>query len=547
MTSQRERLDADILIVGGGPAGLSAAIRLGQLVHQARQAGTLQDDPLIVVVEKGRYAGAHIRSGAILDPRALQELIPDFATRAPIGQKVTHEEFLLLTPRRAVRFPAWLLPPEMHNRGYYSVSLSQLVRWMAEEAERLGITVLTETAVVEPIIENDRVVGVRTGPKGLDKHGQPRANYDPGADIYATVTVLAEGAHGTVARRVIDRFGLQSGRQPMIYSAAVKEVIEVPEKRFPRGKVFTTLGYPARYGTFGGGFFYDMDGPYVSVGLVYGMDWSDPDLDLYEELQRWKLHPYVHAHLEGGQVVQYSACIIPEGGFYAVPKLYAPGVLLTGDTAGLVNVPRNKGIHLAMKSGMLAAEVAFDAWQRQDASAERLSEYERRLHASWVWEELYRVRNFRQAFQDGFILGMLRVGLYRWTGGRLLRDPLPVRTGHRLVPHGRLPRRDPIPVDERLIPDKRTAVARGAPKYDEQPAHITIADAGICLECQRIYDSPCTKFCPADVYRWEPSEQRIIISYENCLHPKICEFACPYDNIRWQPPQGGDGPNFTLT
>jgi electron-transferring-flavoprotein dehydrogenase len=544
---ERERLEADILIVGGGPAGLSAAIRLGQLMRDPATRSGSGREPLVVLVEKGRYIGAHLRSGAVIDPRPFRELMPDFDERAPLEGRVSEEEVLYLTPRRALRFPDWALPPELKNEGNYVISLSKVARWMAEEAERLGVTLLTETSVVEPIIEDGRLVGVRTGPKGLDRDGRPRANYDPGTDIYAPVTILAEGAHGTVARVVIRAFGLAEGRQPMIYSGAVKEVIEVPRKDYPPGKIFTTLGYPARYGTFGGGFFYDMSGPYVAVGLIYSLDWTDPDLDLHDELQRWKLHPYVHRHLQGGRVVQYSACIIPEGGYYAIPRLYMPGGLLTGDSAGLVNVPRNKGIHLAVHSGRLAAEVAFAAWQEGDFSETRLAEYERRLRESWAWEELYRVRNFRQAFQDGFLLGLLRAGLYRWTGGRLFRDPLPIRVGHRLVRHGSRAPRPPVRGDGALILDKRSDIARGAPKYDEQPSHLRIVDAGLCLECQRLYDSPCTKFCPGDVFRWEPSEARIIVSHENCLHPKICEFACPYDNIRWSPPQGGDGPHYTLT
>ena len=543
--SERERLDVDIVIVGAGPAGLATAIRLGQLLQA--DGGGSDEGPMILVVEKGHQVGAHLRSGAIIDPSAFRELLPDFDDQAPLEQPVTHEEFLWLTRKRSIRIPNFLLPPELKNHGNYTVSISKLSRWMAEMAESLGIMILTETAVLGPIIEDNRVVGVYTGPKGLDKEGNPKANFDPGTDIYARLVILAEGAIGTVAEQVIETFNLRNGRQPMIYSSAVKEVIELPEKPFPAGKVMTTMGWPQPEGAFGGAFFYDMKGPYVSIGLVFGTDWEDPDVDLHLELQRWKTHPYIAEHLKDGKVVQFGGCIIPESGYWAVPQLYAPGVLLTGDSAGLVNVPRNKGIHLAVKSGMLAAETAYECLTRDDFSVERLASYEARLRDSWAWKELWKVRNMRQAFQDGFLIGALRSGLYRFTGGRLIRDPLPIQAGHRLAPHGRFEPPEPVLFDNQLIVDKPTAVARGAPTYDEQPSHISITDPELCIQCQKLYDSPCTKFCPAFVYRWEPDEQRIIISFENCLHPKICLVACPYNNIEWKPPQGGDGPRFTMT
>lgn len=543
--AERERLDVDILIVGAGPAGLAAAIRLGQLFET--QGGLGEEGPLILVVEKGHQVGAHLRSGAIIDPLAFRELLPDFETRAPLEQPVKEEEFLFLTRKRHFKIPSLFIPPEMKNHGNYVVSISKLARWMAEIAESMGIMILPETSVLGPIIDGDRVVGVYTGPKGLDKQGQPKANFDPGTDIYARLVILAEGALGTVSEQVIRKFDLRRNRQPMIYSSAVKEVIELPEKKYPAGKVMTTMGWPQPEGAFGGAFFYDMNGPYVSVGLVFGTDWVDPDVDLHLELQRWKTHPYIAEHLQGGKVVQFGGCIIPESGYWAIPQLYAPGVLITGDSAGLVNVPRNKGIHLAVKSGVLAAETAFECLMNDDFSPERLAQYEEKLRSSWAWKELWRVRNVRQAFQDGFLIGALRTGLYRVTGGRLLRDPLPIKAGHRLAPHGQFEPPEPVPFDNQLLVDKPTAVARGAPTYDEQPSHISITDHELCIQCQKLYDSPCTKFCPAFVYRWEPDEQRIIISYENCLHPKICLVACPYDNIEWKPPQGGDGPRFTMT
>ncbi len=545
MNTQRERLDVDILIVGGGPAGFGAALRLGQLLSQDFEPGS-EDFPFILLIEKGNQAGSHIRSGALLDPVALKELFPDFEQRAPLEQKIEHEEFLFLTEKKAWKIPSFLIPPEMKNHGFYSISLSKFARWFQEEAEQLGIMVFPETSAIEPIIENDRVVGIVTGPKGLDKHGNPLPNFDPGTEIYAKLVILAEGARGTVSDALIQKYGLDRDRQPMIFSSAVKEVIEVPEKTYPSGLVLTSMGYPAPSGLFGGAFFYDMKGPYISVGLVYASEWEDPELDLQAELQKWKLHPYIQQFLKNGKVVQFGGCIIPETGYWGIPQLSGPGFLLTGDSAGLVNVPRNKGIHLAMKSGMVAAEVAYECLKEDNFSTERLKTYEERLRSSWAFQELKRVRNTRQAFQRGFISGLFRAGLYQFTGGRLLKDPLPTKHTFRYSSHPKKKVSYSYKTDDQLILAKTTAVARGAPTYHEQPSHITLKDSEKCVECYEKFKSPCTKFCPADVYRWEPAENRIIVSFENCLHPKICLVACPYDNIVWKPPQGGDGPRFTM-
>lgn len=541
---ERERIDVDIVIVGAGPAGLAAAVRLGMQLEAMECEESSR--PTILVIEKGFEVGSHVRSGAIIDPKAFQELWPEFESVAPVEQPVCHEAMYFLTRKRAIKIPSWLLPGELKNNGNLIVSLSKLTRWMAKEAEKRGIMILTETSVLGPILADGRVIGVYTGPKGRDKQGNPKGNYDPGADIYANLVILAEGALGTVTEQVIEHFNLRDERQPMLYSSAVKEVIELPEKRHPAGTVLTTMGWPQPKGAFGGAFFYDMAGPYVAVGLVYGTDWEDPEVDLHLELQRWKTHPLLADLLAHGRVVQFGGCIIPESGLWAIPRLYASGVLLTGDSAGFVNVPRNKGIHLAVKSGILAADTALECWKAQSWDESYLKHFETRVRESWIWKELWKVRNYRQAFQGGMVSGILRVGMYSVTGGRLLRDPLPIQPGHRLMPHGSLEPPDPVPFDNQLRLDKPSAVARGAPSYDEQPSHIAIPDPELCLQCQKLYDSPCTKFCPAFVYRWETEEQRIIISYENCLHPKICLVACPYDNIQWIPPQGGDGPRFTL-
>ncbi|HEX8130975.1 MAG TPA: electron transfer flavoprotein-ubiquinone oxidoreductase [Pyrinomonadaceae bacterium] len=566
---ERESLEMDVVFVGAGPANLSGALHLARLVkehNEAVAAGRREGKPLgeleIGVIEKGAAVGAHILSGAVMDPRALRELIPDFIEQgAPVESPVKEDEFLYLTKTRAIRSP--VTPPPLKNHGYYIVSLNKLVAWLGEKCEEAGVNIFPEFPGAEMLYdESDRVVGVRTGDKGINKEGKRKPNFEPGVDLLAKVTVLGEGPRGSLTKSLSQRLNLNDGREPQVYSLGVKELWELPDDRYPAGRVTHTLGYPSDAHTYGGGWIYGMQNRILNLGYVTGLDYEDPLLDPHAEFQRFKQHPAIAKILDGGKLLRYGAKTIAAGGFYAMPQLYADGVLLVGDCAGFLNSQRLKGIHTAIKSGMLAAETIFEALVAGDFSARQLSRYETLVRESWIMPELRKVRNFHAGFRRGRWLGIANAGLQFLTGGRSwgLFDRAGSEPGHvalkKLSAYGyqgdRIEQRyDGLRFDGKLTFNKLTDVYHAAVGHDEdQPAHLHVLDTNICAErCAEEYGNPCQRFCPAAVYEMveDPAaagKRRLQINFSNCVHCKTCDIMDPYQIINWVTPEGGGGPDY---
>jgi electron-transferring-flavoprotein dehydrogenase len=557
---EREVLELDVQFIGAGPAGLAGAIHLADLVAQNDQKvaagapGKTLGEISIAVLEKAATVGAHGISGAVMDPRGLRELIPDYAGRGcPLGSPVTRDDVYMMWDGGQFRLP--LVPPMLANHGNHVLSLGDLVAWMATIAEEKGVMVLTETPALSPLVENGRVAGVRTGDKGVNKAGQPKPNFQPGADCRARATVLCEGPRGTIAKALEKQLGLTVGKNAQVYSTGVKELWELPAGGVERGRVIHTMGYPLPHETFGGGFVYGLDDRHWSVGFVTGLDYRDPTTDPHRNLQRFKTHPFVAALLAGGKAVAYGAKAIPEGGWFAMPKLSADGLLLCGDTGGFLNGARLKGIHLAIKSGMLAAETLFECLLAGEFTKERLAGYETRVNDSWAAAELRSVRNFHQGFEHGLLPGLLHTGVQMALGGRdLFGDRLRNAPGHERMrklaethPGGKpaLPK-----FDGKLTQDKLADVYLSGTHHDEdQPVHLVVHDTSICVtRCRQEFGNPCQHFCPANVYEIVPAENeagiRLQINASNCVHCKTCDIADPYQIITWVTPEGGDGPDY---
>jgi electron-transferring-flavoprotein dehydrogenase len=546
----RETLDIDVVFVGAGPASLAGALHLGRLAR-ARNL------PLsIAVLEKGKEVGAHALSGAVLDPRALQELLPESWQQAPFEGRVEREKLLFLTRGRALPLP---IPPPLNNRGKYVASLGRLLKWMAPQVEAQGVDVFCEFPAAEILLEDGTVVGVRTGDKGRGKDGRPKANFEAGIDIRSRVVVLGEGPRGTLAKQLDAHLGLSVGRNPQIYALGLKEVWELPPGRVEPGSVVHSMGWPLGRGVFGGGFVYGMRDNQLIVGLVVGLDYRNPNLDPHTEFQRFKTHPWLRRLLDGGRMAFYGAKAIPEGGFWSMPRLSGNGFLVCGDSGGFLNSQRLKGIHLAMKSGMLAAETIVEALTAGDTTAERLRAYDGKVRASWAQQELWKVRNFHQAFDHGLYAGMFQAAVGLVSGGRGwgFRNRLPARAGHErlmTIEHGgaRHPGGAPLAVDGHLTFDKLADVYNSATAHEEdQPVHLLVRDLEVCVtRCAREFQNPCQRFCPAAVYEMVDAPgtehgRRLQINASNCVHCKTCDVMDPYQIIDWVPPEGGGGPNYS--
>lgn len=580
MSDPQFELSFDVLFVGAGPASLASAYHLKQLInkHNEENPGNQLADIMIGVFEKGASAGDHVLSGAVLDPGVLDEFMPEWRdTDIPVKSKITKDDMYFLTQNGQFRLP--IAPPGMENKGNYVISLSELTKWLAKKCESAGVDIFTSEPVKDIIYSGEgSVIGIKTADKGLDKEGKQKSNYMPGAEIGAKVLVIGEGSRGFITQKLADKFNLNQNCNTQNYVTGIKELWEVKPENFSPGYVMHTFGYPADFKTYGGGFVYHLRDNIVALGYAVGLDYANPHLNIQEEAQKFKTHPLVKKILEGAAILEYGAKTISEGGYYSIGKLSGGGFMIIGEGAGFLNSKRLKGIHLAIKSGMLAAQVIFKALKEKIFSADLLSDYDKKVKDSWINKELYSVRNFHQGFKDGTIAGMIHTGFQTVTGGRGLIDKFKVEKDCEHLK--KLSEYSPSPLagegrgggcaaqefkpDKVITFDRLTEVFYSAVKHEEnQPNHLKVKDLNICNgKCFTEYGNPCTKFCPGQVYEIEeisnkdntvgadpcvcPSGNKVQLKMNpsNCLHCKTCEIKDPYEQIEWTPPEGGGGPGY---
>ena len=561
---ERPQMPADVVIVGGGPAGMACALRLSQLIdqHNTAHADSQLSKENIYVLEKAREIGQHCLSGALLDPRSMRELLPEFEKEAPLDAKVTKEAVYFLTEKSRFKLP--ITPPPLRDHGNYVISLNRFVKWLGGKVEETGITIFTGFAGSELLFDGDRVTGVQTDDKGVDKEGRPKSNFEPGYDLRAKITILAEGPRGSLTKQLINQFDLAKNANPQTYGIGVKELWEVPSGRIAPGEVIYTLGWPLTTKEYGGAWIYGSKDNVVSLGFVTGLDYPDPRLDPQHVLQDFKQHPMVAKLLEGGKMIRYGAKSLPYGGWWAIPAVAGKGWMIVGDSAGFLNSARLKGIHLAIKSGMLAAETAFEVLRNEALNRRRFDCDTRRLS-----EENRIQLDQRRALESSQYASGIRAGhvcghVSHWIADDHRRawvaQPLPAKAGHEHMHKlADLPANGgaeahllgPAKGDGKLTFDKLTDLYHSGTKHEEdQPSHLIIHDTNICnARCVKEYGSPCQNFCPANVYEMvddatQPNGKRISLNPSNCVHCKTCDIADPYQIITWVPPEGGGGPNY---
>ncbi|MDS4028458.1 MAG: electron transfer flavoprotein-ubiquinone oxidoreductase [Candidatus Contendobacter sp.] len=540
---ERESMEYDVVIVGAGPSGLSAAIRLKQLAAENGQ------EVNVCVIEKGSEVGAHILSGAVVEPRALNELIPDWKERgAPLNTPATADRFLFLTRETSYKLPT---PPQMNNHGNYIISLGNLCRWLATQAEELGVEIYPGFAAAEVLYNDDgAVVGVATGDMGIDREGNPTDQFTPGMELRARYTLFAEGCRGSLTKILLDRFKLREGVDPQTYGIGIKELWEIDPVQHDPGKIVHTVGWPLDASTYGGSFLYHLENNQVAVGFVVGLGYENPHLSPFEEFQRFKTHPDIRPTFEGGRRIAYGARAISAGGIQSIPKLIFPGGALVGDTAGFLNMPKIKGTHTAMKSGMVAAEAVFAA-VAAGRGADEVAEYPEALRQSWLWEELYQVRNIKPSFSWGLWAAIAYSALDTY----VFRGKAPW-TFHHKPDHAKLKKASECPRIDYPKPDGVVSFDRLSSVFisntnheEDQPCHLTLKDPTVPIQVNlALYDAPEQRYCPAGVYEIvrdnDGNNPRLQINAQNCVHCKTCDIKDPTQNINWVTPQGGGGPNY---
>lgn len=552
---EREIIDFDVIFVGGGPANLSSAIHLANLikkhnieVQEGKKNGQVIDiEDKIAVLEKGAYFGAHNISGAILIPDVLTELLPDhIELGCPIDAVINNERILFLTKQGSFKIP--FIPSFLDNRGNYLLSLSKFVTWLSKIAETNRIMLLEGTAAVELLYDGNKVIGVRTDDKRLLENGEYET---PGYILNSKVTVLGEGSNGTLRKSLIEKLNLDKDKSPSIYELGVKEIYELKNNPLNKGECIHTLGYPFRKGLSGGGFVYCISENMVAIGLIAHLSSEDPQFDPHKELQKFKLHPFINNIIKDGKPTHYGAKTLPCGGFFSVPELTTDGAMIIGDSANLVDSRRLKGLHIAIKSGILAAEVIFEAFLNNDFSESQLKKYEDKLKNSWIYSDLKQSRNFTPAISKGLPLpGGIFLGFQMISGGANITGDFKIEPDYKTTKDmksfygNKLPESLPK-ADDKIIVNKLTDVYFSGTAHDEkQKSHIHLRDSNKCKSCISNYSAPCTVFCPANVYELE--EGHIKINFSNCLHCKTCDLKCPFQNIIWELPEGGGGPRYSL-